>query len=175
MEQRNDFEFVHQVVEMVTGYKIFATNRKRKTVESRMLFSLLMIELGYPLTHVGEYLGKDHTTIIHYKRVMRNLLDTDTLMLRRYLKCKEIIVSEKQPLILISDTDYKTETQRLQSKIEILKAENYLLNEEKNELIRQINVAEERRFVKIFNLIADNTPIGHELIVERKIRKMFDD
>jgi hypothetical protein len=29
--------------------------------------------------------------------------------------------------------------------------------------------------IKIFKLIEQNTPKGYELIVERKIRKMFDD
>ena len=85
METKSDFDFVKQVVEMVMGYGIFDNNRKRRVVETRMMFGLLMVELNYPLTQIGEFMDKDHTTVIHYKRTMRGLLDTDNEMLRRYL------------------------------------------------------------------------------------------
>lgn len=175
MEQRNDFEFVQQVVEMVMGQKILTKNRKRKVVEARMMFSLLMVELNYPLTHIGEYLDKDHTTVIHHRRTMRGLIETDNEMLRRYLRCKEIIISEKQPLNLRTDEDYRILAARLQNKIEMMATDYELLSEEKNLLESKIELMQDKRFIKIFELIKEHTPIGHELIVERKIRKLLDD
>lgn len=175
METMNDFDLVRRIVEMVTGMNIFAKNRKRNVVEARMLYGLLLREIGHSLPAIAESLNKDHTTIIHYVRTMKGLLDTDKEILRRYLKCRELIVSEKQPVNLLSNEDYKIEAMRLKDQLEVLKAENYLLNEEKIELTRQLNVDQSKRLTKIFNLIEDNTPTGYELIVERKIRKMFDD
>lgn len=175
MEQRNDFEFVQQVVEMVMGYKILTKNRKRKIVEARMMFSLLMVELNYPLTHIGEYLGRDHTTVIHHRRTMRGLIETDNEMLRRYLRCKEIIISEKQPLNLRTDEDYRILSARLQNKIEMMATDYELLSEEKKLLESKIELMEDKRFIKIFELIKEHTPKGYELIVERKIRKLLDE
>jgi len=175
METKSDFDFVKQVVEMVMGYGIFDNNRKRRVVETRMMFGLLMVELNYPLTQIGEFMDKYHTKVIHYKRTMRGLLDTDNEMLRRYLKCKEIIISEKQPVNLLSDEDFKVRSIRLQNQVDVLRIEKQLLQEEISVLESKIELMEDKRLTKIFELIKDNTPIGNELIVERKTRKMFDD
>jgi hypothetical protein len=175
METKNDFEFVQQVVEMIMGHGIFDKNRRRRVVETRMMFGLLMVELNYPLTQIGEFMKKDHTTIIHYKRTMRGFLDTDNEMLRRYLKCKELIISEKQPVNLLTDEDFKVRSIRLQNQVDVMRIEQQLLRDEISMLESKIELMEDKRFMKIFKLIKDNTPVGHELIVERKIRKMFDD
>jgi len=175
MEARNDFEFVQQVVEMVMGEKIMSKNRKRKTVEARMMFSLMMVELNYPLTQIGQYLDKDHTTVIHHRRVMRNLIETDNQILKKYLRCKDIIISEKQPVILTTEQDYRIVSKRLQNKIDILRTDYQLLEEEKKLIESKLEIMEENRFIKIFELIKKNTPPGHELVTERKIRRMFDD
>lgn len=175
MEPRNDFELTKSIVEMVTGVQIFAKNRKRTVVEARMICGVLLRELGHSLTQTGEFMDKDHTTIIHYERTLKGLLETDKRILKWYLRCREILVSEKQLVNLDEPIDYKAEVFRLKSQVELLKAENYMLNEERNEIIRQTSVSEDKRFLKIFKLIEEHTPVGRELIIERKIRKMFDD
>lgn len=175
MEKRNDFEFVQQVVEMVMGEKILVKNRKRRTVEARMMFSLMMVELNHPLTHIGEYLGRDHTTVIHHRRTMRNLIETDNEMLRRYLRCKEIIDSEKQTLNLMTDEDYRIKAARLQNKIDMMRSEYRLLEEENQQLQEKLELMEDKRFIRIFELIKEHTPQGYELVIERKIRKLLDD
>jgi len=96
----NDFELVRKSVEMVMGVDIFTKNRKRMVVESRMMYGLIMRELGYSLNQIGDYLKKDHTTIIHYQKTMNNLIDTDVNVLKTYLRCKELIDSQKQPVNL---------------------------------------------------------------------------
>lgn len=175
METKSDFEFVQQVVEMVMGQRIFENNRRRAVVETRMMFGLLMVELNYSLNEIGEFMDKDHTTVIHYKRTMRGLLDTDNEMLRRYLRCKELIISEKQPVNLLSDDDFRVKAIRLQNQLDIIRVEYQLLKEENSILESKIQLMADGRFMKILELIKEHTPIGHELIVERKIRKMLDD
>lgn len=175
MGTRNDFEFVQQVVEMVMGYKIFSNNRKRKVVETRMMFSLIMIELNYPLTQIGEFMDRDHTTVIHHRRTMRGLLETDSEVLKKYLRCKEIIISEKQDVNLEVNDNDKLKALALQNQIEMMKSEYQTLKEENKELLSKIQLMDDKRFLNIFKAIKDNTPIGHELIIERKIRKLLDD
>jgi len=166
--EMNDFELVRKSVEMVMGVDIFTKNRKRMVVESRMMYGLIMRELGYSLNQIGDYLKKDHTTIIHYQRTMNNLIDTDVNVLKTYLRCKELIDSQKQPVNL---SDPKHEVLKLRIQLDTLRAENISLIEELDE----IKVSNHERIAKILKLMEDNTPVGHELILERKIRKMFDD
>jgi hypothetical protein len=143
---------------MVTGVSILAKNRKRFVVEARMIYSTLLREAGYSLPFIAETLDKDHTTIIHYVQSLKDLKETDMHTMRKYLRCRELFLSEKQPVNLVDDC-------------ENLRAEIYLLKEE----LAQLKIADESRLMKIIKLIEENTPVGHELIVERKIRKMFDD
>ena len=164
-DQRTDVDVVRNIVEMVTGVSILAKNRKRFVVEARMIYSTLLREAGYSLPFIAETLKKDHTTIIHYIQSLKDLKETDIHMMRKYLRCRELFLSEKQPVNLVDDCD------KLRLEIEIVKAENYLLSEELN----QFKIADENRLRKIMKLIDENTPKGYELIVERKIRKMFDD
>lgn len=166
--EMNDYEIVRRAVEMIFGVDIFTNSRKRRYVEGRMMCGLLLRDMSHSLTQVGEYLKKDHTTIIHYERTMRGLIDTDVNALNTYLRCKEIINSQKQPVNL---SDPKYDILKLRSQIEQLKEENEKMKEE----LDMLRVSENKRLLKVFKLIEDNTPLGYELIVERKIRKMFDD
>ena len=166
--EMNDFELVRKSVEIVMGIDIFTNNRKRTVVESRMMYGLIMRELGHSLNQIGNYLKKDHTTIIHYQRTMNNLIDTDVNVLKTYIRCKELIDSQKQPVNL---SDPKHELLKFRIKLDKLRAENMVLSAQLDE----IKVSDHGRVAKILKLIEDNTPLGHELIVERKIRKMFDE
>lgn len=167
VEPRSDVDMARNIVEMVTGVSVLTKNRKRFVVEARMIYSTILREVGYSLPFIAETLDKDHTTIIHYIQSLKDLKETDVHIMRKYLRCRELFISEKQPVNLSEEID----CERLKMQLEIMKAENYLLNEE---LVR-LKIADETRLIKIFKLIEENTPNGYELIMERKIRKMFDD
>lgn len=171
VDQRSDVEIIRSIVEMVSGMDVHAKNRKRAVVEARMVYAAILKEAGYSLTYIADTINKDHTTIIHYLKSIRDLSETDNQVRRRYLRCRELFFLEKQPVNLDEPIDYESEIERLKTRIEIMKAENYMLNEE----LIQLKVSDGNRLLKIFKLIEENTPKGYELIVERKIRKMFDD
>jgi DNA-binding transcriptional MerR regulator len=175
LNKMNEIESVKRVVEMVMGIDIFTKNRKRYVVESRMVFSTILRDMGYSLKEIGRILKKDHTTIIHYERKLKALLDVDKSLLKKYLKCRELLTLKEQPVNLLSQTDLVGEVYRLNNLVEILEKEKEILADEKKELINQFKVDDGKRLIKIFKLIEQNTPKGYELIVERKIRKMFDD
>lgn len=167
----NDFDNVRRIVEMVMDVDIFVNNRKRTVVEARMMVGTLLRDMNHSLKNIGRLMGKDHTTIIHYNRKLKGLTDVDKVLLRKFLKCKELLIVREQPVNLLSESDFVDECHRLIKKVEILEREKQILVEEKKEFM----VSDEKRFNKIYKVIEENTPKGHELIVERKIRKLFDD
>lgn len=171
----NEVDSVRKVVEIVMGVDIFTKNRKRYVVESRMVFASILRDMGYSLKEIGKTLNKDHTTIIHYERKLKDLTSIDRSLLKKYLKCRELLTLKEQPVNLLSETDLIGELNRLTNIIEVLNEEKKMLLDEKKELLEQMCVDEDKRLIKIFRLIEENTPRGYELIVERKIRKMFDD
>lgn len=161
-------DHAQRVVEMVMGVRVNDNNRKRQIVEARMMFSSMLRDMGYSLKEIGTVLKKDHTTIIHYLRKLKELTEVDRSLFKKYIKCRELLMLNEEPVNLAE------ELERLHKKVEILKMENYILSEEKNELIKQLT-SDDKRLQKIFKLIEENTQHGYEGIVERKIRKMFDD
>jgi hypothetical protein len=171
METRNEFEVVKQIVELITGVSLFEKNRKRKIVEARMLYGIVMREMNYSLSEIGHYLGKDHTTIIHYCRSIKGLMDTDVEVLKMYLKCKELIDSHKQSVNLSNKKGENEALLNLQKQVNLLQFENKMLNEE----LSAAKASDAKRLLKIFKLVEENTPVGRELIVERKLIRMFDE
>lgn len=161
-------DHAQRVVEMVMGVRVGDKNRKRQVVEARMMFSSMLRDMGYSLKEIGTVLKKDHTTIIHYLRKLRELTEVDRSLFKKYIKCRELLMLNEEPVNL------EEELERLRKQVELLKMENYILSEEKTELTKQLS-SDEKRLQKIFKLIEENTQHGYEGIVERKIRKMFDE
>jgi hypothetical protein len=173
--ERNDIEVLRDIVNMVLVTDIGSKKRMRYLVEGRMIFSKILREYGYSLNRIGSFLGKDHTTIIHYTRTVDKLLDVDIEILGKYTKCRELFILEKAPTEeLITDYDLKNEIFRLSTKIAYLLNENTLLKENVTNMKKDL-AGNDKRLNRIVNFIDENTPVGHEFIIERKIRNMFDE
>lgn len=160
----NDVNTVRKIVEGVTGVSIFEKNRKRFVVEARVIYSTLLREAGYSFPFIADTLNKDHTTIIHYIKLSKDLKETDRQMKRKLFKCKELFISEKQPVILSEVVDYQDELDKLNMRIELM-----------NDELFELKNSDRLRLSKIIKLISENTPKGYELIVERKLIKLFDE
>ena len=163
-DPKNDVEIVRRIVEKVTGINLLEKNRKRFVVEARAIYSAILREAGYSFPFIAETLGKDHTTIIHYMKLAEDLKNTDRQMKRKLYRCRELFISEKQPVILSEITDYEDELEKIKMRIELM-----------NDELFQLKNSDKIRLSKIIKLIQENTPKGHELIVERKIRQLFDE
>jgi hypothetical protein len=173
--ERNDLDVLKNIVNMVLVTDIHTKKRMRYVVEGRMIFSKILREYGYTLNRIGGFLGKDHTTIIHYIHVIDKLLDVDFEILNKYTKCREMFIVEKEPSSeLTTEYDLKNEIFRLSTKIAFLINENTLLKEKMANLKKDL-AGNDKRLNRIVNFIDENTPAGHEFIVERKIRNMFDE
>jgi chromosomal replication initiator protein len=52
----------------------------------------ILVNTRHSLKHIGEYFGgRDHTTVIHSKRTVRNLRDTDSEYKRTLIKFLQTI------------------------------------------------------------------------------------
>lgn len=181
-EERNDVDILMSIVNMVLVTDISAKNRRRYVVEGRMIYSKILREYGYSLNRIGCSLGKDHTTVIHYTRTIDKLIDTNDEIVGKYIKCREMFILEKgSSADLITEYDLKNEIFRLNNKINVLMADNKSLVDEINEfkgtvsMLKKQLTPNDKRLNRIVKFIDENTAVGHEYIVERKIAKMFDE
>lgn len=173
-EKRNDIDSLKSIVEMIMSVDIMETNRKRCIVESRMIYAYILREFGYSLNRIGLSIKKDHTTIIHYLTTMRKLLETDKEILRKYHKCRDMFLEDRDPIESDNKEDLKSQLFSLSTKLTVLMIENTnLLNQIKS--LKEDTKPKDKRLNRIVKLLDENTPIGHEFIIERKIIKMFDE
>lgn len=167
----NEFQDVKAIVEMIMGTEVFVNNRKRSVVEARMIIASMLRDMGYSLKTIGNFLKKDHATIVHYNKALMSLLDIDKALMMKYLKCKEMIITKEQPVNLVKEPDYKEEYYKLLVRIEILEKEKEILKNDMAEILR----SRTNRLSSIFKLIEENTMRGYENTMERKLKKFFDE
>ncbi len=173
-EERSDFEVAREAVLIAFGADVNDKGRPRHVVEARMAYAYILRQIGRTLVEVAKSLNKDHTTIIHYMRTVKNLIEVDPSYARKYVKAREIFVLEKRPLNLLSDKDYKAENEVLEAKLAALTYDIKVLKAEKRELQVKLDFGTTKRLLNIFTIIERNTPHGFELITERKIKKLFN-
>jgi hypothetical protein len=173
--ERNDLEILKNIVNMVLVTDINAKNRRRYVVEGRMIYAKILREYGYSLNRIGCSINKDHTTIIHYTNVIGKLLDVDLEILNKYIKCRDIFILERgSSSELITEHNFKNEIFRINTKMSVLIAENEFLKEKIVNIEKDLS-SNDKRLNRIVNFINKNTPIGHEFIIERKIRNIFNE
>lgn len=164
---KNDFENVKKVVELIMGGDIFANNRRRIAVETRMMMGSILRDMNYSLNEIGRYMKKDHSTIIHYVKTLDNLIESDQVLLKKYIKCRELLTIKEQPA---AETELFEDYRMLKLKVELLEKEKEVLIQEKKDLMIGQNV----RMNNIFRLIEEHTNHGTEFLMERKLRKIFN-
>jgi len=173
-EKNSDIEILKSIVEMVMSVDLMANNRKRCVVESRMIYAYILREINYSLNRIGMSLKKDHTTVIHYIATLRKLIQTDTEILSKYSKCRDLFMNERHPENIDNKEGFINKVLSLSNKVDVLMVENERLKNDNKKIKEQI-IIDDKRLNRIVKFIDENTPIGHEFIVERKIRKMFDE
>jgi hypothetical protein len=162
---KTKIEAIKVIVEGELDINIYGDSRKRNLVDARIIYAKLAREYNYSFKSIGEPIGKDHSTIIHYMKNFDWLFSSDTEFREMYIylkeKVKDIIpkIRDNQEIKIINNS------MMLHKQIESLSLENqkYLSDKLKYD-----------RLQKILWLINDRTPIGQEEHVESKLNNFFN-
>lgn len=104
------------------------SSRKRAIVDSRRAYSRILRDLGFSYEYIGDSLGRDHATIIHYVKSINDLLEYDSIFERKFILAKKQFLSENEQLEVKPKEDVYTTLVKLEQRLE-----NALL--EKREII----------------------------------------
>jgi len=74
----------------ITHQQFKSKNRQQKFVDPRSLFCIIARKLNFKYKSIGEYLKRDHTSIIHLEKKAFNLLDTEV----DYLEIHNLIINK---------------------------------------------------------------------------------
>lgn len=151
--------------------KVFETNimkkqRTRALVEARMVYAKIIRDRGNTLKSIGDYLKKDHTTIIHYISNIDFLMKQDERLLNNYMKASELFMKDKE--VPLEDLTIRN----LHLKIESLNAQLEHLISERSKVLK-IN-EKNRRFKHIIDMLNERVKEGEEKKIFKKINNMLN-
>ena len=144
---------------------IKSKRRTRDIVDAKMIYSKLLREKGFTLKKIGETLGKDHTTIIHYIRAMDNLIETEPNMNNTYAKCRDIFFEGEEREAQIDPEILKIRMKDLRRQCNILNIE---LQKQKEQNRRY------KRLSELVSVLDQRIPKGKEEQFKTIINRVFN-
>jgi len=162
----SDMDLLKSIVEGAFSTSLLSKNRRRDVVDCRMVFSKIIRERGHTFKSIGNYLYKDHSTIMHYTIQASNLIKTDRKIMDIYINCRNKFLENREPLVLHTDRDLVREVLSLRNQLDDLVFQY--------EEIKKIEKKYER-LSDIINLIENRTPVGKENQIKKRINEMFNE
>lgn len=161
-----EMESLKEIIDRVFNVDMTIPTRKRDYVYAKMVFSKIMRERGCRLEIIGSFIKRDHATIVYYTKIIDSIFNQDSILLSRYLECKNCFYENREPGV------YLTTERNLQEKLAKLQKEYDNLLAEKQKMLHEKQSYE--RISNIIKIINFNTPHGLEKETEKKIIRMFN-
>jgi len=68
----------------LTFKDVRSQKRKRELVDVRMIMSVALLDKGYHPKIIGKYINRDRSTVLHHKKIVSNLLETNKEFKEKY-------------------------------------------------------------------------------------------
>jgi hypothetical protein len=111
-------ESLKKIINEIFSIDIDSEKRKRSVVDGRRVYSKILRDLGYVYEDIGDSLGKDHATVIHYIKTIDSLLNFDSVFNKKYNICKKKFLLENRKIIMKSNDDIHLEAISLAERLE---------------------------------------------------------
>ena len=96
--KKEEIDELKKIVNDVFLVDLEVNNRKRGVVDARKVYSKILRDSGYSYDLIGETLGKNHATIIHYVKNIEHILSYDRIVRDRYVACKNVFVKKRKSI-----------------------------------------------------------------------------
>lgn len=87
-----------EVVREIFLVDVSEDSRKRAVVDARRVYSKILRDEHYSFESIGDSIGKDHATIIHYVKSIDTILNYDKDLREKYIACKEIYIEKRESI-----------------------------------------------------------------------------
>lgn len=71
---RERYDAAARAMESVTGYPLDLHTRRRESTMERAMVAYQLISEGFSTTEVGRCLQRDHSTVIHYRNMIEDMM-----------------------------------------------------------------------------------------------------
>jgi hypothetical protein len=169
----NDFRKKAQVlcsiVNNTLGVKMLGQSRVKKMMDARKIFSKIMRDNGWRLDEIGDFMGKDHASVIRYCRDADFRMKYDDTFVGWFRTCAEEYRKFDNTCINMSKRQLVSSVNRLQKEVWELSVKVGELEQFK---VSQ-NIIHER-FGKVIDMMVSRTPRGKEDWLYLKLNAIFN-
>jgi len=165
MNKIEEFDLLRSTIQVVVGCDIKNKTKKTEFVYGRMVFYVLMRNQGCTLQSIGDYVGKDHATVLVGIKQFYNLITQEKYLKDVYFECSRSFKERVEPIRVLGKMPSNSYGEELQSRLDSLILENERLQKTK-----MMN----NRFKEIIKEMEERTPVGMEDILAERITKMFN-
>ncbi len=113
--------YLKKIVDTEFGIDIASPSRKIIYTNARLVFYFIARKYGGSYSKIGEFLGKNHATVIHVIKKAPWLLAQEKDLELSYLRCKNLFESTNHPVLDYSLTDLRMAYLELESAYDELK------------------------------------------------------
>ena len=162
---QEEFDQLRNIIQSVSGFDIHNRSKRTQFVYGRMIFYALTRNRGYTFQCIGDYVDKDHATVIVGLRKFHDLITRDAYLRDMYLECSRSFIENTYPNRVVGKMPRNNFVEELQYRLDSLILENEKLHKTK-----MMN----NRFKEIIKEMEDRTPLGMEDVLAERITKMFN-
>lgn len=95
-------------------------SQSRKNTDARRVYTLLARKYSLcSLSDIGELVGKDHTSVIHYKKTGDELISLDKKFENEFIKCEQYLINSyydyRKKRLLSHIENFKTDFRNVKS------------------------------------------------------------
>jgi hypothetical protein len=165
MNKIEEFDLLRSTIQIVVGCDIKNKTKKTEFVYGRMVFYVLMRNQGSTLQSIGDYVGKDHATVLVGIKQFYNLITQDKYLKDIYFECSRSFKERVEPIRVVGKMPSNSYAEELQYRIDSLILENERLQKSKMMY---------NRFKEILKEMDERTPVGMEPVLVEKIVKILN-
>lgn len=84
-----------EIIQAYLGVDVCNTSRKREIVDARMIYFKLLRDSNYSFASIGQSLNKDHATVVHACKKIKDLIETDKAFRDDYETIRDVFFQFK--------------------------------------------------------------------------------
>lgn len=161
----NELDKAKNIVEKILNVKVANKKRNPKFVDARRILSELLRHSDVSEENIGHSIGKDRTTVMHYRNTFDDFVKSDAIFREKYARCSKAFFNTESD---IADEYLERQKLNLQKSLDQISA----MQSEKDRL--QTDISRYGRLNKIVELIRAKVPSGKEEFVYYKMLAMLN-
>ena len=171
-------ETLRQIVNKAFDAEILSEIRSRNNVDARRVFCWILSSERNTSSSIGEFLNKNHATVLHYIRTFKGILASSPSFSEKYDGCLKLYINAKNGF---KETEIdKDSVTFLKEVIRMLNNDVSAINIEKDWLKAEIKRMREKtkcwrsKNSDIYDLINTRTKPGTEELIQKKLNTLFN-